>query len=64
MDVPIDRSEHPGGPGVLGQPEPSFNDVDAAALARSLGARFRPFSEPLGFGRPGDQGVIEFPLGR
>ncbi len=59
MDVPIDRSEHPGGPEALGQPEPSFNDVDGPALARSLGAKFRPFSERLGFGRPGDQGIID-----
>ncbi len=69
MDVPIDRRQHPrsademNGQGSAG-PEPQFHDISGAALARSLGARFRPFSEPMGFGRPGDQGIIEFPLGR
>ena len=60
----IDRSEHPrssdemNGRGSAG-PEPTNNDIDGSALARSLGGQFRPFSEPLGFGRPGDQGIVD-----
>jgi hypothetical protein len=61
MDVEIDRSEHPGGPGALGQPEPSYRDIDGAALARSLGARFRRPTEMWPGARSGD-GIIEFPI--
>ena len=70
MDLPIDRSEHPRSANEMdGQretsagPEPSYGDIDGAALARSLGARFRRPSVPWSGSRSGD-GIIEFPLGR
>ena len=68
MDLPINRDEHPRSARELsGQtessagPEPSFDDIDGAGLARSLGAKFRRPSSPWSGSRSGD-GIIEFPI--